>query len=59
MPTPCNIRYRQLKQLEAEFAAMSRDDLARVKELAASIVSLSAEFNLRNMECERWLVEQP
>jgi hypothetical protein len=54
MPTPCNIRYKQLLQLEAEFASLKvSGDSARLKEVAAQIVDLRREFGGRHVECER------
>lgn len=54
MPTPCNIRYKQLLQLEAEFASIKDDgDSARLKQLAEEIVNLRREFGGRHAECER------
>jgi hypothetical protein len=59
MPTPCNIRYRKLVQLEAEFASVtSGGDAARLKELAAEIIALRQEFGGRHPECERLLNEE-
>jgi hypothetical protein len=59
MPTPCNIRYRKLLQLEAEFASLKSDgDVSRLKQLAAEIVSLRQEFGGRHPECERLLNEE-
>jgi hypothetical protein len=56
MPTPCNIRYQKLKQLEAEFASLKdRGDLSRRKLLASEIVELSREFNQRHAESEQLL----
>ena len=58
MPTPCNIRYKRLLQLEAEFASLKDDgDVTRLKQLAKEIVALRQEFNGRNVECERLLGE--
>jgi len=52
MPTPCNVRYRKLKQLEAEFESLkSGGDASRLKELAAEIVELRREFGGRHLEC--------
>jgi hypothetical protein len=57
MPTPCNIRYHQLKQLIAEFASLKDGgDIARLKELAKEIRTLGAEFNMRHAESERLLI---
>jgi hypothetical protein len=59
MPTPCNIRYRKLVQLEAEFASVkSEGDAAQLKQLAAEIVALRQEFGGRHPECERLLNEE-
>ena len=56
MPTPCNIRYKRLKQLEAEFASLKESgDSSRLKQLASEIVELGREFNQRHAECERIL----
>jgi hypothetical protein len=56
MPTPCNVRYRHLKQLEAEFASLKDSaDKPRLKQLASEIVELSREFNQRHAESERVL----
>jgi hypothetical protein len=56
MPTPCNIRYQKLKQLEAEFASLKdSDDLSRRKQLASEVVELSREFNQRHAESEQLL----
>ena len=58
MPTPCNIRFKQLQLLEAEFSSLrGSGDNVRLKQLAAEIVALGAEFNHRNFECERLLHE--
>jgi hypothetical protein len=58
MPTPCNIRFKQLLQLEAEFTLLhDGGDSIRSKQLAAEIVTMGAEFNRRNPECERLLRE--
>jgi len=59
MPTPCNIRYRKLVQLEAEFASVkSEGNAAQLKQLAAEIVALRQEFGGRHPECERLLNEE-
>jgi hypothetical protein len=56
MPTPCNVRYRHLKQLEAEFASMKESaDTPRLKQLASEIVELRQEFGGRHLESERML----
>jgi hypothetical protein len=56
MPTPCNIRYKQLKQLEAEFALVKASgDSSRLKQLATEIVEIGREFNQRHAESERIL----
>jgi len=56
MPTPCNIRYKHLQQLESEFVSL-RDggDETRLRELAKAIVELRREFNSTNAECEALL----
>ena len=54
MPTPCNIRYKQLQQLEAEFASLKDGgDVARLKQLAVEIVDLRREFGGRHPEAEQ------
>jgi len=59
MPTPCNIRYRKLVQLEAEFASVKSEwNAAQLKQLAAEIVALRQEFGGRHPECERLLNEE-
>jgi hypothetical protein len=56
MPTPCNVRYKHLKQLEAEFASLKDSgDAPRLKQLASEIVELRREFGGRHLESERIL----
>jgi hypothetical protein len=56
MPTPCNIRYKHLLQLEAEFESLRESgDRARLKELARQIIELRAEFGGTHADSERIL----